>query len=78
MSTAALQDQVVLITRAGRSPATALATVRELIAYNICVHTFCLSQPFIPGGTLSELDVILCSPEAVHLAGQVYQVGSHL
>lgn len=54
-----------------------LAAARELIAYNIRVHTLCLSQPFIPGGTLSELAFFLCSPEAAHLTGQVYQVSNH-
>jgi NAD(P)-dependent dehydrogenase (short-subunit alcohol dehydrogenase family) len=80
--------------------ALSLAAARELIAYNIHVHTLCPeetllhaekrlndrsrtsgaqkistpSQPPITGGTLSELAIFLCSPEAAQLAGQVYHV----
>lgn len=92
--------------------ALSLAAARELIAYNIRVHTLCPdetllwsgkkhlsevkhpagvarpdgiypkgtrpgstpSQSPIPGGTLSELAVFLCGPEATRLTGQVYQV----
>ncbi len=63
--------------------ALSMAAARELIAYNIHVHTLCPdemlshtqhSQPTIPGGTLSELAVFLCSSEAAHLTGQVYRV----
>ncbi|RPJ43316.1 MAG: SDR family NAD(P)-dependent oxidoreductase [Chloroflexi bacterium] len=59
------------------------AAARELIAYNIRVHTLCtdemlldtlFSQPSTPGGTLSELAIFLCSPEAAHLSGQIYRV----
>ncbi len=73
------------------------AAARELIAYNIRVHTLCPDETLFrdkkylaeaqtvpsssrapkPGGTLSGLAVFLCSPEAAHLTGQVYQV-SHL
>jgi NAD(P)-dependent dehydrogenase (short-subunit alcohol dehydrogenase family) len=65
--------------------ALSLAAARELIAYNIRVHTLCpdemllqtpSTQSWTPGGNLSDLAVFLCSPEAAHLTGQIFRISN--
>jgi NAD(P)-dependent dehydrogenase (short-subunit alcohol dehydrogenase family) len=62
------------------------AAGREFIAYNIRVHTICMTEANECAGlnsdhnlssrtSLSELAMYLCSPAAAHIAGQVYRVG---
>lgn len=65
-----------------------LAAARELLAYNIRVHTLCPDEIILapeidsptnttdPGEVLAKLAIYLCSPRAAHLAGQIFRVES--
>lgn len=63
-----------------------LAAARELLAYNIRVHTLCPDEKVLTpalddpasgessGEALAQLAVYLCSSRAAHLAGQLFRV----
>jgi NAD(P)-dependent dehydrogenase (short-subunit alcohol dehydrogenase family) len=52
------------------------AAARELIAYNIRVHTLCPERSTLADGeTLASLAIYLCSPAAAAVPGQLFRSG---
>jgi NAD(P)-dependent dehydrogenase (short-subunit alcohol dehydrogenase family) len=52
------------------------AAARELIAYNIRVHTLCPDRSILAAGeALADLAIYLCTPPAAAIPGQVFRSG---